>query len=158
MDDDFVDVFRGGVGDSPVKTAAALEPHLNAGSSWPRPSISLSIPGLDTGGAAAAVSPGIPGSRGVATPSPAKESMLRSARSVSGAREEDDVFESPTPSPHLPNSRIGMAPCLTIDPGGECVPTELEKKRAKLEKYKYECSEVGSGWGIQSRRGDEKMR
>ncbi|CAM9914628.1 unnamed protein product [Scytosiphon promiscuus] len=35
---------------------------------------------------------------------------------------------------------------LTIDPGGECMPTELEKKRAKLEKYKYECSEVADSF------------
>ncbi|CAM9338178.1 unnamed protein product [Hapterophycus canaliculatus] len=35
---------------------------------------------------------------------------------------------------------------LTIDPGGECMPTELEKKRAKLEKYKYECSEVSDSF------------
>ncbi|CAN0505778.1 unnamed protein product, partial [Ectocarpus sp. 12 AP-2014] len=35
---------------------------------------------------------------------------------------------------------------LTIEPGGDCVPTELEKKRAKLEKYKYECSEVSSSF------------
>lgn len=139
MDDDFVDVFpsAGGVGDSPVRTA---EPeHLGAGSPWPRPPISLSIPGLDTGGRAAAVSPAIPGSRGVATPSPAKEGVLRSARTVSGARDED-VVESPAPSPHP--IRAGVVPLLTIDPGGECVPTELEKKRAKLEKFRYECSEV----------------
>lgn len=140
MDDDFVDVFpsAGGVGDSPVRTAT--QEHLGSGSPWPRPSISLSIPGLDTGGAAAAVSPAIPGSRGVATPSPAKEAELRSARGVSSGARDEDVVESPSPSP-FPN-RIGMA--LTIDPGGECVPTELEKKRAKLEKFRYECSEVGA--------------
>lgn len=144
MEDDFVDVFpsAGGVGDSPVKTDQ--QQHLGSGSPWPRPPISLSIPGLDTGGAAAAVSPAIPGSRGVATPSPAKEAVLRSARAVSGSREEEVTIESPAPSPHL-NIRCGMAPLLTIDPGGEdCVPTELEKKRAKLEKYRLECSEVGS--------------
>ena len=143
MDDDFVDVFpsAGGVGDSPVRTAT--QEHLGTGSPWARPSISLSIPGLDTGGAAAAVSPAIPGSRGVATPSPAKEAELRSARAAS---RDEDVVESPAPSPFP--GRMGMA--LTIDPGGECVPTELEKKRAKLEKFRYECSEVGvclvSGW------------
>lgn len=140
MDDDFVDVFpsAGGVGDSPVRTAT--QEHLGSGSPWPRPSISLSIPGLDTGGAAAAVSPAIPGSRGVATPSPAKEAELRSARAASSGTRDEEVVESPSPSP-FPN-RIGMA--LTIDPGGECVPTELEKKRAKLEKFRYECSEVGA--------------
>lgn len=139
--DDFVDVFpsAGGVGDSPVKTAAVE--HLGSGRSWPRPSISVSIPGLDAGGGAAAVSPAIPGSRGVATPLLAKEGVLRSARAVSGAMDEEDVNESPAPSPHP--TRIGMAPALTIDPGGECVPTELEKKRAKLERFRYECSEVG---------------
>ncbi|CAN0383702.1 unnamed protein product, partial [Ascophyllum nodosum] len=39
-----------------------------------------------------------------------------------------------------------VAPTLTIDPGGECVPTELEKKRAKLEKFRYECSEVSDSF------------
>lgn len=133
MDDDFVDVFpsAGGVGDSPVKTEGA---HLGPGSPWPRPPVvSLSIPGLDTGGAAAAVSPAIQGSRGVATRSPVKESVFRSARAVMGTKETDLTPDSPAASP----------PTLTIDPGGECVPTELEKKRAKLEKYRYECSEVG---------------
>eukprot|EP00904_Undaria_pinnatifida_P010607 jgi/Undpi1/6677/HiC_scaffold_20.g09156.m1 len=139
MDDDFVDVFpsAGGVGDSPVRTAT--QEHLGTGSPWARPSISLSIPGLDTGGAAAAVSPAIPGSRGVATPSPAKEAELRSARAAS---RDEDVVESPAPSPFP--GRMGMA--LTIDPGGECVPTELEKKRAKLEKFRYECSEVSGSF------------
>lgn len=139
MEDDFVDVFpsTGGVGDSPVRTSV-LDETLGT-SPWPKPSISLSIPGLDTGGAAAAVSPAIPGSHGVATPSPAKEAVLRSTRSVGAVREEDDM-ESPVPSP-LP-FRLGLAPALTIDPGGDCVPTELEKKRAKLERFRYECSEV----------------
>lgn len=139
MEDDFVDEFpsAGGVGDSPVKTAV-----LNATSGtspWPEQQISLSIPGLDTGGAAAAVSPAIPGSHGVATPSPAKGSVIRSARSVSAVREDDDM-ESPVPSPHP--FRVGLAPALTIDPGGDFVPTELEKKRAKLERFRFECSEV----------------
>ena len=141
MDDDFVDVFpsAGGVGDSPVKTEDA---QLGSDSPWPRtPVFSLSIPGLDTGGGAAAVSPAIPRSRGVASRSPVKEGVLRSARVVSGVREETDVTtDSPAASPH---GRRMVAPTLTIDPGGECVPTELEKKRAKLEKFRYECSEVG---------------
>lgn len=146
MDNDFVDVFpsAGGVGDSPVKTTAS-EGHLNQGSSS-RPGLSLSIP--DTGGREALVSPAIPGSRGVSVASMAKESALRSARPVSGAstpgaREEDVVMslDTPSESPAAVGGGGLMMP-LTIDPGGECMPTELEKKRAKLEKYKYECSEV----------------
>lgn len=148
MDNDFVDVFpsAGGVGDSPVKTSAS-EGHLNQGSSS-RPGLSLSIP--DTGGREALVSPAIPGSRGVSVASMAKESALRSARPVSGAstpamRDEDVVMslDTPSESPAAVGGGGLMMP-LTIDPGGECMPTELEKKRAKLEKYKYECSEVGA--------------
>lgn len=134
-----------GVGDSPVKPSH-LE-YLGTGSisGWPCPPISLSIPGLDTGGGAAAVSPAISGSRGVATPSPAKEGMLRVSRPVSsiGAMDDGDISESPAPSPHP--GRTCMVFALTIDPGGECMPTELEKKKAKLDKYRLECSEVGQG-------------
>lgn len=152
MENDFVDVFpsAGGVGDSPVKTSASEE-HRQGGSSWSRPSLSLSIPGLDTGGREALVSPAVSGSRGVN--SHAKEGVLRSARAVSAAAaaaaasREDDVVMLDTPSQSPAPVGMDLMP-LTIDPGGECVPTELEKKRAKLEKYRYECSEVGRGyWG-----------
>lgn len=148
MDDDFVDVFRGGVGDSPVKTSCAPDRDLGSTSSWPSgPPISLSISGIETGGGAAAVSPAIP-SQGIAMPSPAKESFFRSARTISDLREDDCVSQqhtaqvqqlSPVSSPH---PRLGMTHVLTIDPGGECIPTELEKKRAKLERFRYVCSEV----------------
>lgn len=135
MENDFVDVFPSGdrgVGGSPVKA-----PTEHGGSSWARPAISLSIPGIDTGGSAAAVSPAVP-SQGVATPSHAKEGMLRMGRPV--VEQEMDAQESPAPSPSP--LRFGLTPMLTIEPGGEFVPTELEKKRAKLEKYRYVCSEV----------------
>lgn len=149
MENDFVDVFPSaeGVGDSPVKTS---EEHHQGGSSWSRPSLSLSIPGLDTGGREALVSPAVSGSRGVT--SLAKEGVLRSARAVSvstpaapaPAPREDDIVMLDTPSESPASAGLGLMP-LTIEPGGECVPTELEKKRAKLEKYRYECSEVGLG-------------
>lgn len=146
MENDFVDVFPSaeGVGDSPVKTSEELH---QGGSSWSRPSLSLSIPGLDTGGREALVSPAVSGSRGVT--SLTKEGVLRSARSVSvsapapaPAPREDDIVMLDTPSESAAPAGIGLMP-LTIEPGGECIPTELEKKRAKLEKYRYECSEVG---------------
>lgn len=149
MDDDFVDVFRGGVGDSPVKTSCALDHELGSTSSWRSgPPIALSIPGIETGGGAAAVPPAIP-SHGIAMPSPAKESVYRSARTISDLREDDGASQqhtaqqqlSPVPSPH---PRFGMAPALTIDPGGDCVPTEMEKKRAKLERFRFVCSEVSA--------------
>lgn len=138
MENDFVDVFpsAGGVGDSPVKASASED----QGSSWSRPSLSLSIPGLDTGGREALVSPAVSGSRGVN--SLAKEGVLRSARAVSAATREDDIVMLDTPSESPAPRGMSLMP-LTIDPGGECMPTELEKKRAKLEKYRYECSEVG---------------
>lgn len=147
MDDDFVDVFRGGVGDSPVKTSCAPDHDLGSTSSWRSgPPISLSIPGIETGGGAAPVSPAIP-SHGIAMPSPpAKEGVLFSARTFTNLRDDDYASQhtgqlqlSPVSSPH---PRFGLTPILTIDPGGECIPTELEKKRAKLERYRYICSEV----------------
>lgn len=147
MENDFVDVFpsAGGVGDSPVKMSASEE-HQQGGSSWSRPALSLSIPGLDSGGREALVSPAVSGSRGVTAL--AKEGALRSARAVSAAgtaaAREDGVviLETPSESP-APAAGLGGLMPLTIDAGGECIPTELEKKRAKLEKYRYECSEVG---------------
>lgn len=173
MDDDFIDALRGGVGDSPAKTSssacAVLPPssssdhhqhHFGHSSSprshWPgQRAISLSIPafGMEAGGggggAAATMSPAIP-SHGIAMPSPAKESVLRSARLVlDGTREDEPLLQtqlSPVPSPH---PRFGMTAALTIDPGGECVPTELEKKRAKLERFRYVCSEVRENVGKQ---------
>eukprot|EP00903_Cladosiphon_okamuranus_P006522 g6373.t1 len=135
MENDFVDVFpsAGGVGDSPVKGLP--------GSSSSRPALSLSIPtGLESGGREALVSPAVTEGLG-------KESLLRSARGVSeasdaGVAREDDVVMLDTPSESPNPARVGLMP-LTIEAGvGECVPTELEKKRAKLEKYRYECSEV----------------
>lgn len=139
MENDFVDVFpsAGGVGDSPVKGLP--------GSSSSRPALSLSIPGLESGGREALVSPAVTEGMG-------KEFLLHSARAMSEASEagvarEDDVVMLDTPS-ESPARCVGLMP-LTIEAvGGECVPTELEKKRAKLEKYRYECSEVG-GWRFQ---------
>lgn len=179
MDDDFVDVFpsAGGVGDSPVRSTAGSErgSGITGGDTSRGQALSLSI-GIETGGAAAAVSPAIhPYSHNswivMPSPSPAaaasKESALRSARMVSDVMEQqqqqqqqenkdvaifcgaggdtgdrsDAVVEaSPAPSPAP--MRFGMAPTLTIDPGGECEPTELEKKRQKLERYRFVCSEV----------------
>lgn len=140
MENDFVDIFpsAGGVGDSPVKGLP--------GSS--KPALSLSIPtGLESGGREALVSPAVTEGLG-------KESLLRSARAVSEASEsgvarEDDVVMLDTPSESPSPSRgVGLMP-LTIEAGGaECVPTELEKKRAKLEKYRYECSEVSDRTGV----------
>lgn len=141
MENDFVDVFpsAGGVGDSPVKGLP--------GSSSCRPALSLSIPtGLESGGREALVSPAVTEGLG-------KESLLRSARGVSeasdaGEAREDDIvmLDTPSESPR-PARAVGLMP-LTIEAGGgECVPTELEKKRAKLEKYRYECSEVGGSAG-----------
>lgn len=146
MEDDFVDVFpsAGGVGDSPVKGLPD--------SSSNRPALSLSIPtGLESGGREALVSPAVTEGLG-------KESLLRSARAVSEAsesgltREEDVVMlDTPSESPS-PARGVGLMP-LTIEAGGgECMPTELEKKRAKLEKYRYECSEVGGDPGVLLRR------
>lgn len=187
MDDDFVDIFpsTGGVGDSPVKTrSGAIQGdgiasctggntfhHNNNNSNHHQRPTSLSIPaamGMETGGAAAAVSPALPyTNRGIAmpSPSPAKESALRSARTVSldltdqdnGVALSNSDYRGNTamvigpesepsppssPSPRSNPMRFGVAPALTIDPGGECVPTELEKKRAKLERYRLVCSEV----------------
>lgn len=194
MEDDFVTrVGGGGVGDSPVKSSAVgsgrgsgitggdtsgninCQTEHHSRNRGGRPT-SLSIPasiGMETGGAAAAVSPAVPPSYSssshhhihnfvMPSPSPAgaKESALRSARMVSDAIEQQhqqhqqhmqedragrDVDFSPLPSPAATTPtgmRFGMAPMLTIDPGGECVPTELEKKRQKLERYRYVCSEV----------------
>lgn len=136
MENDFVDVFpsAGGVGDSPVKGLP--------GSSSSRPALSLSIPtGLESGGREALVSPAVTEGLG-------KESKLRSARAVSEAsevgvaREEDVVMlDTPSESPS-PARGVGLMPLTIEASGGECMPTELEKKRAKLEKYRYECSEV----------------
>lgn len=167
MDNDFVDVFpsAGGVGDSPVKTSAADE-HLNpAGSSWSRPGLSLSIP-ADTGGREALVSPAVPGSRRASMHSMQKEGVLRGACAVSGAavtRQDENAaaaaaatLEPPQPAAaaaaESPAPPRGLMP-LTIEPGGDCVPTELEKKRAKLEKYRYECSEVGGCLRARGHRG-----
>ena len=155
MENDFVDVFpsAGGVGDSPVKGLP--------GSSSSRPALSLSIPtGLESGGREALVSPAVTEGLG-------KESRLRSARAVSEASEvgvmrEDDVvmLDTPSESPSPAARGVGLMP-LTIEAGGgECVPTELEKKRAKLEKYRYECSEVGGRthrwflWRVGRARGE----
>jgi len=141
MENDFVDVFpsAGGVGDSPVKG----QPE-GGSTSNPR-SLSLSSltshPGLHTGGGREAlVSP--------RHPSLAKEGGLRSARAVpeageaaaAAARDEDVEMMLEQESEERPS--LGLA--LSIDPVDDCayVPTELEKKKAKLEKYKYECSEV----------------
>ncbi len=149
MENDFVDVFpsAGGVGDSPVKGQPEGSSTSNARS------LSLSLtsqshPGLHTGGGREAlVSP--------RHPSLAKEGGLRSARAVpeageaaaaaasasAAAREEDVEMTLEQESEDRPS--LGLA--LSIDPVDDCayVPTELEKKKAKLEKYRYECSEVG---------------
>lgn len=139
MENDFVDVFpsAGGVGDSPVKG-----PPEGSSTSNPR-SLSLSLtshPGLHTGGGREAlVSP--------RHPSLSKEGGLRSARTVSEAGDavakEEDVEMLEQESQGCRPGGLGLA--LSIDPVDDCayVPTELEKKKAKLEKYKYECSEVG---------------
>jgi len=117
MENDFVDVFpsAGGVGDSPVKG----QPE-GGSTSNPR-SLSLSSltshPGLHTGGG--------------------REALVSAA---AAARDEDVEMMLEQESEERPS--LGLA--LSIDPVDDCayVPTELEKKKAKLEKYKYECSEV----------------
>ncbi|CAM9647910.1 unnamed protein product [Choristocarpus tenellus] len=133
--DDFAAIFpASGVGDSPSKSFRFVSP--SPAVSGPCPPLSLSLPVAQAGGAAATPSPATPNGGTSTAAYPAKEDILRVASSVGS---DDGEFAGQETPAIL--SRLG-AGMLTIDPGGEFVPTELEKKRAKLARYRHMCSEV----------------